>query len=203
MNSDLSFQYTSLASLTLICLVIVAGKCVNTKCPIAEIANTILIKIIKITKKSTVDSNFIIIYLQINKLILKNNKYIIMNFTPLDQAYQVHHGNPSMYTTNKIQTVNPKCIFCGNTNTFPLMEKQDGGIFRQCDSKLCRKQFTSSTISQANSWKPQQPMQQQPMQQQPMQQQPMQQQQQQNPYLPTEPNFISRFNINPNPNQKI
>ena len=128
-----------------------------------------------------------------------------MNFTPLDQAYQVHHGNPSMYTTNKTQTVNPKCIFCGNTNTSPLMEKQDGGIFRQCDNRSCRKQFTSSTISQANSWKPQQiqQIQQIPNQQQNLiQQMPIiQSQAAQNPYLPAEPNFITRFNTNPN--QKI
>ena len=120
-----------------------------------------------------------------------------MNFTPLDQAYQVHHGNPSMYTTNKTQTVNPKCIFCSNTNTFPLMEKQDGGIFRQCGSQLCRKQFTS--VSNWTSKQQQQPISQQQQQQ---QQQPISQQQQ-NSYLPAEPNFITRFNTNPNPNQKI
>jgi hypothetical protein len=118
-----------------------------------------------------------------------------MNFTPLDQAYQIHHGNPSMYTTNKIQTVNPKCIFCGNTNTFPLMEKTDGGIFRQCGSQLCRKQFTSSqnNIRFVNNSLNQ--IQQQPNQ---IQQMPLIQEKSQNPYLPSEPNFITRFNTNQN-----
>jgi hypothetical protein len=119
-----------------------------------------------------------------------------MNFTPLDQAYQIHHGNPSMYTTNKIQTVNPKCIFCGNTNTFPLMEKKDGGIFRQCGSQLCRKQFTSSqnNIRFVNNSLNQ--IQQQQSNQ--IQQMPLIQEQSQNPYLPSEPNFITRFNTNQN-----
>jgi len=127
-----------------------------------------------------------------------------MNFTPLDQAYQVHHGNPSMYIQNKIQTVNPKCIFCSNTNTFPLMEKKDGGIFRQCGSQLCRKQFTSSQNiirfdnNSLNQIQPQQ--QQQPNQ---IQQMPLIQQQSQNPYLPQEPNFITRFNTSQNQNQKL
>ena len=124
-----------------------------------------------------------------------------MNFTPLDQAYQIHHGNPSMYIQNKIQTVNPKCIFCGNTNTFPLMEKKDGGIFRQCGSQLCRKQFTSSqnTRFDNNSLNQMQPQpQQQPNQ---IQQMPLIQQQSQNPYLPQEPNFITRFNTTTNQNQ--
>lgn len=123
-----------------------------------------------------------------------------MNFTPLDQAYQVHHGNPSMYITNKIQTVNPKCIFCGNTNTFPLMEKKDGGIFRQCGSQLCRKQFTSSQNSIRFDNASLNQIQQQPNQ---IQQMPLIQQQSQNPYLPAQPNFITRFNTNQNQNQKL
>ena len=123
-----------------------------------------------------------------------------MNFTPLDQAYQVHHGNPSMYIQNKIQTVNPKCIFCSNTNTFPLMEKKDGGIFRQCSSQLCRKQFTSSQNSIRFDNDSLNQIQQQPNQ---IQQMPLVQQQSQNPYLPQEPNFITRFNTSQNQNQKL
>ena len=30
-----------------------------------------------------------------------------MNFTPLDQAYQIHHGNPIMYNSNQILTSPP------------------------------------------------------------------------------------------------
>lgn len=115
-----------------------------------------------------------------------------MNLTPLDQAYQVHHGNPTMYVTNKSQMINPKCIFCGDLNSTALMLKQDGGAFRQCVNQLCRKQFNSTR--QANNWQfkdnttyinkqIQQPQQiQQPLRE-----------TQGNPYLPAEPNFITRF----------
>lgn len=114
-----------------------------------------------------------------------------MNFTSLDQAYQVHHGNPTMYITNKTKTINPKCVFCGNTNTFPLMEKQDGGIFRQCSNQLCRKQFNSG--GQVHNWQFKDNNTIFLNQTQPQVPQP-QKQQIQNPYLPQEPNFITRFN---------
>jgi hypothetical protein len=82
------------------------------------------------------------------------------------------------------------------------MEKQDGGIFRQCINQLCRKQFNSG--GQVHNWQfkdnntiflNQEPIQQkQPIQ--PKQQiQPIEPQIY-NPYLPQEPNFITRFNTN-------
>jgi len=124
-----------------------------------------------------------------------------MNLTPLDQAYQVHHGNPTMYISNKVQMINPKCIFCGDPNSIALMLKQDGGAFRQCGNQFCRKQFHSA--GQANNWQfkdnttYQKQIQQQPqIQQNQIQTMPLKETQD-NPYLPAEPNFITRFNTNP------
>lgn len=124
-----------------------------------------------------------------------------MNLTPLDQAYQVHHGNPTMYISNKVQMINPKCIFCGDSNSIALMLKQDGGVFRQCGNQFCRKQFNSTR--QANNWQftnnttyqKQIPQQQQQQNQNQIQTQQIKEIQH-NPYLPAEPNFISRFNTN-------
>lgn len=124
-----------------------------------------------------------------------------MNLTPLDQAYQVHHGNPVMYTTNKVQMINPKCIFCGDPNSIALMLKQDGGAFRQCGNQLCRKQFYST--GQTNNWqftnnttyKIQEQIPKPQIQQGQIQTMPLRERQN-NPYLPTEPNFITRFNTN-------
>ena len=121
-----------------------------------------------------------------------------MNLTPLEQAYQVHHGNPTMYISNKVQMINPKCIFCGDPNSIALMLKQDGGAFRQCGNQLCRKQFHSAGqtnwqfkdnttyINQEPKPKPQQNQ---------IQTMPLRETQD-NPYLPAEPNFITRFNTN-------
>ena len=118
-----------------------------------------------------------------------------MNLTPLDQAYQVHHGNPAMYTTNKVQMINPKCIFCGDPNSIALMLKQDGGAFRQCGNQLCRKQFHST--GQANNWQfKDNTTYQKQIQQNQIQTMPLRETQD-NPYLPSEPNFITRFNTNP------
>jgi len=124
-----------------------------------------------------------------------------MNLTPLDQAYQVHHGNPTMYTTNKVQMINPKCIFCGDPNSIALMLKQDGGAFRQCVNQMCRKQFNST--GQTNNWQfkdnttyiNQQIQQPKPQLQKQIQTMPLRETQY-NPYLPAEPNFITRFNTN-------
>ena len=40
-----------------------------------------------------------------------------MNLTPLENADQIHHGNPTMYKTNQILGYNPKCIYCSETNS--------------------------------------------------------------------------------------
>ena len=70
-----------------------------------------------------------------------------MNLTPLENAYQIHHGNPTMYKTNQILGYNPKCIYCSETNSIALMEKHDGGAFRQCGNQSCRKQFNSKQFT--------------------------------------------------------
>jgi len=121
-----------------------------------------------------------------------------MNLTPLDQAYQVHHGNPTMYISNKVQMINPKCIFCGDPNSNALMLKQDGGAFRQCGNQLCRKQFYSA--GQTNNWQftnnttyKIQEQKQIPQQNQNQIQTQQIKEIQNNPYLPAEPNFITRF----------
>ena len=128
-----------------------------------------------------------------------------MNFTPLDQAYQVHHGNPNMYVSNQVQNVNPKCIFCSSQNSIALMEKHDGGALRQCGNPSCRKHFNAV---QSNNYQftnnnthimpkqQQMPLQQMPLQQ--PQQMPLQEQRQPNPYLPSEPNFITRYTTSSN-----
>jgi hypothetical protein len=122
-----------------------------------------------------------------------------MNFTPLDQAYQVHHGNPNMYVSNHVKNVNTKCIFCSSQNSIALMEKHDGGALRQCGNPSCRKHFNavqSNNYQFTNNNTHITPLQ----IQQPIQQMPIIQQQQPNPYLPSEPNFITRYTTNPNPN---
>jgi hypothetical protein len=124
-----------------------------------------------------------------------------MNLTPLDQAYQVHHGNPVMYTTNKVQMINPKCIFCGDPNSNALMLKQDGGAFRQCGNQLCRKQFYSTGHNWQFTNNTTYKIQEQEQKPKPQIQQNQIQTQQikeilNNPYLPAEPNFITRFNTN-------
>jgi len=128
-----------------------------------------------------------------------------MNFTPLDQAYQVHHGNPNMYVSNHVRNVNPKCIFCSSQNSIALMEKHDGGALRQCGNPSCRKHFNAI---QSNNYQftnnNTHLMSKQPIQQiQQVQQMPLQEQKQPNPYLPSEPNFITRYTTNQNSTQRF
>ena len=35
------------------------------------------------------------------------------NFTPLDQAYQIHHVNQNTYSSLNTAKYSPKCMFCG------------------------------------------------------------------------------------------
>ena len=69
------------------------------------------------------------------------------NFTPLDQAYQLHHVNPNTYSSLNTAKYSPKCMFCGNQNSVALMELQDRGAFRQCVNPSCRKQFQATILS--------------------------------------------------------
>ena len=71
-----------------------------------------------------------------------------VNFTPLDQAYQLHHINPNTYSSLNTAKYSHCCMFCGSQNSVPLMEKQDNGAFRQCVNPTCRKQFQATILSQ-------------------------------------------------------
>ncbi len=66
-----------------------------------------------------------------------------MNFTPLDDAYKIHHVSPNTYTgTIKYSTI---CIYCNYPQSISLMN--DGGSFRQCNK--CRKHFRASILNSA------------------------------------------------------
>jgi transcription elongation factor Elf1 len=69
-------------------------------------------------------------------------------FTPLDQAYQIHHVNQNTYSSLNSAKYSSQCMFCGNQNSVPLMERQDRGAFRQCTNPSCRKQFQATILSQ-------------------------------------------------------
>jgi len=71
-----------------------------------------------------------------------------VNFTPLDQAYQIHHVNPNTYSSLNTARYSHHCMFCGSQNSVPLMESQDRGAFRQCINSSCRKQFQATILSQ-------------------------------------------------------
>jgi hypothetical protein len=64
-------------------------------------------------------------------------------FTPLDEAYQVHHVNPNTYR-GTVQ-YSPVCVFCSNPTSLPLMN--DGGSLRRC--VRCKKEFRATIVSQA------------------------------------------------------
>jgi len=65
-----------------------------------------------------------------------------MNYTPLNEAYNMHHVNSNTYT-QPIQ-YSSKCIFCGNQDTTALMLNQD---FRHCNNPSCRKNFRADILS--------------------------------------------------------
>ena len=69
-------------------------------------------------------------------------------FTPLDQAYQIHHVSQNTYSSLNTAKYSPQCMFCKNQNSVPLMEIQDRGAFRQCINPSCRKQFQATILSQ-------------------------------------------------------
>lgn len=66
-----------------------------------------------------------------------------MNYTPLDEAYKIHHTNSNTYGgTIKYSTT---CIYCKNPSSNSLMN--DGGSFRQC--LRCKKNFRANVITEA------------------------------------------------------
>lgn len=68
-----------------------------------------------------------------------------MNYTPLNDAYNIHHVNPQLYTQPIIYS--SICIFCQNQDTTALMLNQDNGAFRHCNNASCRKNFRANIIS--------------------------------------------------------
>jgi hypothetical protein len=73
---------------------------------------------------------------------------IIMNYTPLEEAYKIQHVSNNTYNkiyNNKEINYDKKCIFCSFPNTIPLMGDRDNGIFRGC--LKCKKEFVAKIIS--------------------------------------------------------
>lgn len=66
-----------------------------------------------------------------------------MNYTPINEAYKIHHTNNQTYSGSI--KYSPICIYCNNNTSFSLMD--DGGAFRQCSR--CRKNFRATVINPA------------------------------------------------------
>ena len=66
-----------------------------------------------------------------------------MNYTPLTEAYKIHHVNTSTY--GGTLQYNPKCIYCKHDTSTALMST-DGGSFRQCGK--CKKQFRAAILNE-------------------------------------------------------
>ena len=67
-----------------------------------------------------------------------------MNYTPLEDAYKIHHVNSNTYTGTL--KYSPTCIYCKNITSMPLMNT-DGGSFRRCDR--CKKNFRATVLNEA------------------------------------------------------
>jgi len=65
-----------------------------------------------------------------------------MNYTPLDDAFKIHHVKSNTYSGTL--TYNTTCIYCKNPTSTSLMN--DGGAFRQC--LRCRKNFMATVMNQ-------------------------------------------------------
>ena len=66
-----------------------------------------------------------------------------MNYTPLDEAYKIHHVSSNTYTGTL--KYSPICIYCKHNTSKPLLN--DGGSFRRCDK--CKKDFRATIIGPA------------------------------------------------------
>lgn len=64
-----------------------------------------------------------------------------MNYTPLEDAYRIHHVSPNTYGGTIFYS--PICIFCNHASSQSLMN--DGGAFRRCDR--CKKEFRANIIN--------------------------------------------------------
>ena len=66
-----------------------------------------------------------------------------MNYTPLTDAYKIHHVNTSTYG-GPLQ-YKQECIYCKHGTSTALMAT-DGGSFRQC--MKCKKQFRATILNE-------------------------------------------------------
>lgn len=66
-----------------------------------------------------------------------------MNYTPLDEAYKIHHTHSNTYGGSV--KYSPICIYCKHYISTPLMQSIDGGSFRQCER--CRKNFRATILN--------------------------------------------------------
>lgn len=65
------------------------------------------------------------------------------NFTPLEDAYKIHHTTSNTYS-GQIK-YDAQCPFCPCKDSTALMQSQDGGCFRRCNT--CRKNFRANVLS--------------------------------------------------------
>jgi transcription elongation factor Elf1 len=70
-----------------------------------------------------------------------------MNYTFLNDAYQIQHTNKQTYS--QPIKYSKQCIFCGNNDSIALMQNQDNGSFRRCANVSCKKEFRSNILSNA------------------------------------------------------
>ena len=66
-----------------------------------------------------------------------------MNYTPLEDAYKIHHVNSNTYSGTLKYC--PTCIYCKNITSTSLMN--DGGSFRRCER--CKKNFRATILNEA------------------------------------------------------
>lgn len=64
-----------------------------------------------------------------------------MNYTPLEDAYRIHHVRPNTYGGTIFYS--SICIFCNHNSSQSLMN--DGGAFRRCDR--CKKEFRATIVN--------------------------------------------------------
>lgn len=69
-----------------------------------------------------------------------------MNYTPLEDAYKIHHVNSNIY--GGIIKYITTCIYCKHPFSKALMNT-DGGSFRQCER--CKKNFKANIMNEAIS----------------------------------------------------
>jgi hypothetical protein len=70
-----------------------------------------------------------------------------MNWTPLEEAYNVQHSNNFAYSSSILYS--SICIYCSFDSSTPLMGLEDGGSFRRCNR--CRKNFRAKVLNNAVS----------------------------------------------------